>query len=156
MFIKTYLRHQLEKNLLLSESLTTPWTNELLVVKGDEMVGHLPRKFSRIVWYFLARSGEISVEVIGRRRGGRTEVPWQFQFNSSNKVKWNSWKNYMYWRARVGFRTVLKILTNGSFRSHRKEWSTTGFVMFNLCLLKVFNSILWQQVYSPRKEWSRV
>ena len=25
------------------------------VVKGDETVGHLPRKFSRIVWYFLAR-----------------------------------------------------------------------------------------------------
>ena len=45
------------------------------VVKDDETVGHLPRKFSRIVWYFLARSGEISVEVIGRRRCGRTEVP---------------------------------------------------------------------------------
>ena len=57
------------------------------VVKGDETVGHLPRKFSRIVWYFLARSGEISVEVIGRRRCGRMEVPWQFEFNSSNKVK---------------------------------------------------------------------
>ena len=27
------------------------------VVKGDETVGHLPCKFSRIVWYFLARSG---------------------------------------------------------------------------------------------------
>ena len=53
------------------------------VVKGDQPVGHLPRKFSQIVWYFLARSGEISVD----------------------------------WRARVGFRTVLKILTNGLFRS---------------------------------------
>ena len=31
------------------------------VVKGDEMVGHLPRKFPRsgIVWYFLARSGAV-------------------------------------------------------------------------------------------------
>ena len=28
------------------------------VVKGDQPVGHLPRKFSGIVWYFLARSGE--------------------------------------------------------------------------------------------------
>ena len=28
MFIKTYLRHQLEKNLLLNGSLTTPWTNK--------------------------------------------------------------------------------------------------------------------------------
>ena len=36
------------------------------VVKGDETVGQLPRKFSRIVWYFLARSGEISVEEMGR------------------------------------------------------------------------------------------
>ena len=38
------------------------------VVKGDETVGHLPCKLSRIVWYFLARSGEISVEVISRWR----------------------------------------------------------------------------------------
>ena len=57
------------------------------VVKGNQPVGHLPRKFSRIVWYFLAHSGEISVA----------------------------------WRARVGFRTLLKILTNGSFRSQRKR-----------------------------------
>ena len=34
-------------------------------VKGDEMVGLAS---SRIVWYFLARSGEIRLEVIGRRR----------------------------------------------------------------------------------------
>ena len=38
------------------------------VVKGIETVGHLPREFSRIAWYFLARSGEISVEVMGRRQ----------------------------------------------------------------------------------------
>ena len=57
------------------------------VVKGDEMVGQLPRKFSRIVWYFLACSGEVSVEVISRRRCGRMEVPWQFKFNCSNKAK---------------------------------------------------------------------
>ena len=57
------------------------------VVKGDQPVGHLPRKFSQIVWYFLACSGEISVD----------------------------------WRARVRFRTVLKILTNGSFRSQGKR-----------------------------------
>ena len=37
------------------------------VVEGDETVSHLPRMFSQIVWYFLARSGEISAEVIGRR-----------------------------------------------------------------------------------------
>ena len=39
------------------------------VVKGNETVGHLHRKLSRIVWYFLACSGEIrlSVEEIGCR-----------------------------------------------------------------------------------------
>ena len=37
------------------------------VVKDNETVGYLPREFSRITWYFLARSGEISVEVIGCR-----------------------------------------------------------------------------------------
>ena len=57
------------------------------VVKGDQAVGHLPHKFSQIVWYFLASSGEISVD----------------------------------WRARARFRTILKILTNGSFRSQRKR-----------------------------------
>ena len=57
------------------------------VVKGDETVGHLPCKFSRIVWYFLAPSGEISVEVIGCRRCGRMEVPWQLDLNFSNKVQ---------------------------------------------------------------------
>ena len=40
------------------------------VVKGDETVGHLLHKFSRIVWYFLVRSGEISFEVIGLRKNG--------------------------------------------------------------------------------------
>ena len=39
------------------------------VVKGDETVGHLPRKISRIAWYFLARSGEISVIALKRCRG---------------------------------------------------------------------------------------
>ena len=37
------------------------------VVLGNLMVGHLPCEFFQIAWYFLARSGKISVEVIGRR-----------------------------------------------------------------------------------------
>ena len=64
------------------------------VVKDDETVGHLPCEFSRIAWYsfFLARSGEISVEVIGRKRhckqlcGGK-EIPCQLEFNCSNKAQ---------------------------------------------------------------------
>ena len=57
------------------------------VVKGDETVGHLLRKFSWIVWYFLARSGEISVEVTDRRWCRRLEIPWQLEFSFSNKVQ---------------------------------------------------------------------
>ena len=63
--------------------------------------GQLPHKFSRIVWYFLARSGEISVEVIGRRRCGRMEVPWQFEFNCSNKVKMKLLKELLVSKSRV-------------------------------------------------------
>jgi len=57
------------------------------VVLCNKTVGHLPREFSRIGWYFLACSGEISVEVIGRRQhckqlyGG---IPCQLEFTCSN------------------------------------------------------------------------
>jgi len=30
------------------------------VLNGEEKVGHLPREYSRIAWYFLARGGLIS------------------------------------------------------------------------------------------------
>ena len=55
------------------------------VVKGYETVSHLPRKFSRIAWYFLIGSGEISV--IGCRRCGGMEAPCQLAFDCSNKVQ---------------------------------------------------------------------
>ena len=62
------------------------------VVKDDETVGHLPRECSPIAWYFLARSGEISVEVISRRRHCKQlcrgmEIPCQLEFNCSNKAQ---------------------------------------------------------------------
>ena len=61
------------------------------VVKDNETVGHLPREFSRIAWYFLARSGEISVEVIGRRRRCKQlcrgmEILCQLEFNCSQSA----------------------------------------------------------------------
>ena len=37
------------------------------VTKNNVMVGHLPREYLRISWYFLARGGKIPVEVTGRR-----------------------------------------------------------------------------------------
>ena len=50
--------------------------------KCNETVSHLPCKFSRIAWYFLAHSGEISVEVIGPKQHckqlcGGMEIPCQ-------------------------------------------------------------------------------
>ena len=60
-----------EKLVAKREFNSTTDKHSVKVVKGDEMVGHLLHKFSRIVWNFLAHSGEISVEVIGRRGCGR-------------------------------------------------------------------------------------
>ena len=65
---------------------------DLLEPQKATIFGHLPREFSRIAWYFLARSGEISVEVIGRRRHckqlcGGMEIPCQLEFNCSNKAQ---------------------------------------------------------------------
>ena len=76
-------------NLLLNENLTTLAMDKdaVKVVLGNETVGHLPRDFSRIAWYFLARSGEISVEVISRRPHckqlcGGMEIPCKLEFKS--------------------------------------------------------------------------
>ena len=64
-----------EKLVAKREFNNTMDKHSVKVVKGNETVSQLPCKFSRIVWYFLAHSGEISVEVIGCRRCGRMEVP---------------------------------------------------------------------------------
>ena len=60
-------------------------------VKGNEMVFHLPRKFSWIAWYVVARSGEYSVEVISLRLHcmqlcGGMEILSQLELNCSIKV----------------------------------------------------------------------
>ena len=55
------------------------------VVKGDETVGHLSRKFSQITQYFLARSGEIGFEVIGHKQCGGLEAQLQLEFNCSKE-----------------------------------------------------------------------
>ena len=51
------------------------------LVNGDETVGHLSRKFSPRMQYFLACSGEISFEVIGHKQCGGLEVQCQLEFN---------------------------------------------------------------------------
>ena len=65
------------------------------VVKGNEMVGHLPREFSwkALTLYFLACRGEISVEVNGQRlhcakqlcKG--MEILCQLELNCANKAQ---------------------------------------------------------------------
>ena len=62
------------------------------VVKGKKTVGHLPREFSRIAWSFLARGGEINVEVIGNGRHckqlcGGMEIPCHLEFSCSSKLQ---------------------------------------------------------------------
>ena len=72
--------------------------------------------------------------MIGHKQCGELEVQCQLEFNcSKRKYKWNSWKNY--WWARFGFRTVLKILRNGSFRSHWKRDQHKQQV--SLCLIHI-------------------
>ena len=81
------------KKLVAKREFNNPMDKHAVkVVKDNETVGHLPREFSRITWYFLARSGEISVEVIGCRRHckqlcGGMEIPCQLEFNCSNKAQ---------------------------------------------------------------------
>ena len=56
MFIKTCLSHQCgEKLFAKREFNNTMDKHAVKVIKGDETVVHLPRKFSRIVWYFLGK-----------------------------------------------------------------------------------------------------
>ena len=70
------------------------------VVKNNEIVGHLPREYSRILWYFIARGGKICVEVTGRRRHckelcGGMEIPCRLVFSCSSKVKINRLKELL-------------------------------------------------------------
>ena len=48
----------------------------VVVIRGDEIVGHVPRELSRILYYFLKHSGEFSCVILGRRKHGvGLEVP---------------------------------------------------------------------------------
>ena len=62
------------------------------VVKTNEIVAHLPRKYSRTLWYFIARGRKICAEVTDHRRHckqlcGGTEIPCWLVFSCSSKVK---------------------------------------------------------------------
>ena len=67
------------------------------VVKNNETVGHFPREYSRILWYFIAHGGKICVELTGHRRHckqlcGGMEIPCRLVFSCSSKVKINRLK----------------------------------------------------------------
>ena len=68
------------------------------VLKNDIVVGHLPKKFSRICSLFLARGGTISCIITGERRyshdliQGGLELPCKLLFTGKSKeikkLKW--------------------------------------------------------------------
>lgn len=61
------------------------------VLKSGTIVGHLPKKISRISSLFIRRGGQIKCEVTGRRRRsadlvqGGLEVPCDLTFKSTKK-----------------------------------------------------------------------
>ena len=62
------------------------------VVKGNETLSQLPRKFSRIALHFLARSEKIGVKVIGHRQHckqlcGEMEISCQVVYGFLKKSK---------------------------------------------------------------------
>ena len=70
------------------------------VVKDNKAVGHLPREYSRILWYFIAQGGKICMEVTGRRRHckqlcGGMEIPCRLVFTCSSKAKINHLKELL-------------------------------------------------------------
>ena len=58
------------------------------VLKADRtIVGHVPREFSRVFWYFLSHGGKISCEVTAKRKYGKgLEVPCVYKFLGSEKM----------------------------------------------------------------------
>ena len=70
------------------------------VVKDNQTVGHLPRDYSRILWYFITRGGKICLEVTGRRRRSKQlcrgmEIPCRLVFTCLSKAKINRLKELL-------------------------------------------------------------
>ena len=38
------------------------------ILKGDLIMGHIPKELSRICWHFIARDGEITCKINGQRQ----------------------------------------------------------------------------------------
>ena len=64
------------KELVVLPEAGTSTINAVAVIRGDEIVRHVPRELSGILYYFLKHSGEISCVISGRRKHGvGLEVP---------------------------------------------------------------------------------
>ena len=95
---KVVWKHAIGEKLLADQE----YDNEVdkfagVVVKNNETVGHFPREYSRILWYFIAHGGKICVKLTGRGRHckqlcGGMEIPCRLVFSCSSKVKINRLK----------------------------------------------------------------
>ena len=54
---------------------------------GDNIVGHMPREVSQLVWYFIEHNGSVVCEITGhRKRGIGLEVPCIYTFSAKKKM----------------------------------------------------------------------
>uniref|UniRef100_A0A1X7UN36 HIRAN domain-containing protein n=1 Tax=Amphimedon queenslandica TaxID=400682 RepID=A0A1X7UN36_AMPQE len=81
----------LEENLLCERERNNSNDQYAVAVKKDaEIVGHLPRKLSRVCSLFLRRGGTITCKVSGRRRysadllQGGVEIPCCLMFSGED------------------------------------------------------------------------
>ena len=57
------------------------------LLKSGTIVGHVPREFARVFWFFLGRGGKISCEVTGRPKHGKgLEIPCVYTITGQEKV----------------------------------------------------------------------
>lgn len=60
------------------------------IYRENEIVGHVPREISKIVWHFIKHGGAVNITVTGNRRhssvAGGLEVPCSMEFGSSDSA----------------------------------------------------------------------
>ena len=57
------------------------------VKKDDRIIGHVPRSFSRVSWFFLSHRGRIKCAITGRKKHGLClEVPSAYIFIRSPRA----------------------------------------------------------------------
>ena len=76
------------ENLVCKREMSNPLDSyAVIVIKGEQTVGHLPRKISRLCTLFLGRGSSITANVTGRRRRsvdlpqGGLEIPCRLTFS---------------------------------------------------------------------------